>query len=205
LILAMGYEGVLVHSVKDNQWHWVGVGIYTHASLTKIDQVLSLLSDELWLALILIFLGAATLARRPKLTRFNWLLLIAAWLLWVMTFVAAAPGSGGSTEGYAKIVAGILMIPTVLLTLVVCVISVRAAMAIHSKLLLGAVGLAALMALLFLLPFFIWTQNGIPFYSAASIYSLALVAATMIAGRRYLRRFIDQPSSNASAPSATAS
>jgi hypothetical protein len=44
--------------------------------------------------------------------------------------------------------------------------------------------------LVFLLPFVLWTQGGIPRYSSALLYALALVAAALLAGNRYVRRFI---------------
>jgi len=51
------------------------------------------------------------------------------------------------------------------------------------------VAIAAIGSLLFLLPFLLWSQGSIPFYGTASLYAIALVAATLFAGSRYLQRF----------------
>jgi hypothetical protein len=50
-------------------------------------------------------------------------------------------------------------------------------------------GVSALTALLFLVPFVVWTQNGIPYYSAAILFAGLIVAAMCLAGHRYLRRY----------------
>ncbi len=51
------------------------------------------------------------------------------------------------------------------------------------------IGLSVLTALLFLLPFVLWSQNDILFYRTATICALVLVAVICFAGYRYLRRY----------------
>ncbi|GEM_PF-649528 len=54
-------------------------------------------------------------------------------------------------------------------------------------------GLSALTALLFLVPFVVWSQNGIPYYYTAAIYAVILTAMMCFVGRRYLRRYVVAP------------
>src|SRR3990172_5828876 len=53
IVAAMGHEGVLVRT-RDDTWHWVAVGEYSVPELNRADQVISLLSGEIWLSAALI-------------------------------------------------------------------------------------------------------------------------------------------------------
>ena len=64
----MGQEGVLVRT-PDGVWHWVAVGQYSVPTLSRVDQILSLLSGEIWLALALLGLIVGTIARRASRSR----------------------------------------------------------------------------------------------------------------------------------------
>ena len=55
------------------------------------------------------------------------------------------------------------------------------------------IGLGVLTALLFLVPFVVWTQDGIPYYSAAAVYAVILAGAMCFVGYRYLRRNVPAP------------
>ena len=41
-------------------------------------------------------------------------------------------------------------------------------------------------------PYVLWSQDAIPFYSTATLYALALVAASVFAGNRHVQHFILQ-------------
>jgi uncharacterized membrane protein YhaH (DUF805 family) len=57
----------------------------------------------------------------------------------------------------------------------------------------ATVGMSALAALLFLVPFLVWSQDGIPSYVAALAFALVLVGVTCLAGYHYLRRYDIKP------------
>ena len=50
------------------------------------------------------------------------------------------------------------------------------------------IGLSGVTALLFLVPFVVWTQDGIPYYDTAAVYAMVLVVAMCYVGYHYLRR-----------------
>ena len=64
----------------------------------------------------------------------------------------------------------------------------------NRRALLPTVLIAILAVVLYLLPYVVWSQGGIPFYTTAMLYALVLVAGTLIAGRLYLRRLRNEPS-----------
>ena len=48
-------------------------------------------------------------------------------------------------------------------------------------------------AILFMLPYILWSQGGIPFYMTVMSFALLLAGVALIAGRFYLRGFRNAP------------
>lgn len=88
LVVAMGYEGVLVRSPL-GAWTWVSVGQYTHVNMLDLSIILPLISDKLQLAVLI---GVTLLGSLPTLSRgMNaWLVAAAAFCSAVMSIAAAA-------------------------------------------------------------------------------------------------------------------
>ena len=110
-----------------------------------------------------------------------------AWFGWGFTVLALQPAKAAGYAGAVVIAAivavAILAVPVAMLQ--VGGVEVRAR---------RPLGLAAEVGmLLFLLPYLLWSQGAIPFYNTATLYALALVAATLFAGNRYLQRFTQAP------------
>ncbi len=183
VVAAMGFDGVLVRP-RDGQWRWINIGSYSHADLTRIDQIVSLLAYDLLLALALAFLSIGAWARALTHRRVNRIGQLLAWLFWIGASIATLPAfNGGETKG-------LIIYPIILALLLSLFVGLRGIDAIfvqNTKLLSRSVMAALLTAILFTLPFFVWTQNGIPFYDSALLYALVLTLATSVMMYRYLR------------------
>ncbi len=114
-----------------------------------------------------------------------------AWLGWIMAVVlfppAQASGYSSAIPVMATLAVALFAVPMMLGQLSVLIGSNRRA-------LMPTVLVAVLASVLYMLPYIVWSQGGIPFYGTAMLYALALVAGTLIAGRLYLRRFLNEPS-----------
>ena len=142
-------------------------------------------------------LGVAWLAHRPGLKdALPVAALTVAWIGWGSAPALATPAipSGGIPN------LTILYVPAVvILALVVSLWQGRSLYRQSRRVLMPVLIVALIGALLYCLPFALWTQGVIPHYSTATLYALALTAATLLAGFSYLRRHLDTATSPASA------
>jgi len=186
LIVAMGFDGMLVRTPV-GKWHRIAVGPYHWDELNSADRILAALSLwELWLGLILIGLTLGTLARRAPGTRVKRFALIAGWSLWAIAHIA-----------------WILVFYVVLLaSLVALLTGLAGAITVIRRLPRGRIwiGLAALIpALMFWIPYVLWTQGIVSTYTSAELYAVALVVITVFIEDRYLQRFLQAASTGGSA------
>ncbi len=198
LVAAMGYEGALVRT-PNGVWHWVAVGEYHVPDLTRVDNVVALLAGELLYALVLFALTLGTLARRvfianPRRARMRQTLRIVlvgiAWLGWIMAVVLFPPAKASGYLGKNSAVMAAMAVA--LFAVPMMLGQVNALIRSNRRALRPTVLVAILISALYLLPYVVWSQGGIPFYTTAALYALVLVAMTLIAGRLYLRRFLDE-------------
>jgi hypothetical protein len=187
LIVAAGHQGVLVRT-PDGIWRGSSVGRYAPIDLHQPENVIALLADELVYALVVFALSAATMTP-GKLSRKVRLLLMLGWLalggavFFKLSFFQGNYSQLGSQFSvYGAILAG-------LLAAIAAAIRLTALFKINPKAVWATLGLSALAAGLFLVPFIVWSQNGIPFYVSALLYAVVLVAVTCYAAQRYLRRY----------------
>jgi len=191
LVVAMGQEGVLVRTA-DGEWHWVTVGDYSAPELNRVDQVVSLLSGEMWLALALSGLAASSLAQfalvRRALKSKTWRMLsviplVIIWIGWLFIAIIMAPAATGgySVDEFAAVGLAVLAIPFGLG-------HAAGARRRYPGSLRPLLIVAVSVALLYLLPYVVWSQGGIPRYASATLYAVVLVAATLFTGHRYLQR-----------------
>ncbi len=191
LILATGFQGVMVRT-PDGEWHTIGVGPYQPIDLRQPDRVVSLLAGEGLLALVVFALAAATtapgvLSRKVKvLLVLGWLALIGTLSVRVIFLQGNYTTMGEQLSLYGTLIAGGI-------AALVAAIRLIAAFRLSPTAAGITIGLSALTALLFLVPFIVWTQNGIPRYNAALLFAGMIVAAMCFAGYRYLQRYAIVP------------
>jgi hypothetical protein len=194
IVAAMGHEGVLVRT-PDGVWHWVAVGEYHMPDLHQFENIVALLSGELLYALVLLALMLGTLTRRLTLVRkqaaLRTLPVGLAWLGWIMAVVFFPPAQA---SGYTGMIPVMAMIAVAVLTVPMMLGQLKGIIAGNRRLLLPTLLIAAVSVVLFVLPYMVWSQGGLPFYRTAMLYALVLVAVTLIAGRAYLARFLSRPS-----------
>jgi hypothetical protein len=192
LIIGVGYQGVLVRT-PDGTWQAIGVGQYQPIDLHQPDTVVSLLAGEILAALVVFVLTVATIAP-GKLSRKARLGLLLGWLAFsggvAIRVMFLQPGgysqTGNQFFAYGVVIAG-------LLAAVVAAIRLTAMFKLNPTAVWATLGVSALASLLFLVPFLVWSQNGIPSYISALTYAAVLVVVTCIVGQRYLRRYAITP------------
>jgi len=196
LIVAMGLEGVLVRSPL-GEWRWVSVGNFSVPQLNRFGQIITLLSGEIWLgagligliiALITLSLGLLGRARkRGSVDRLMAVITIFGWIGWVFTLLEFPPAMGGGIL-FAN-VAAYAVPTTVVLAAIVGVWYGSNLYRQNRRALMALLVIAVMGALLYLLPYVLWTQGAIPFYDTATLYAMALTVVTLIAGFFYMRRY----------------
>jgi hypothetical protein len=192
IVAAMGHEGVLVRT-PDGIWHWVAVDNYHMPDMHQVENIITILSGELLYALALVGLVSGTVARRPgpgparKLETLRLILVGLAWLGWIMAVVFFPPAPSGGY--YATIISVMAAMAVAVLAVPMMLGQIYGLLTNNRRMLLPTLGIANVSAVLFVLPYVVWSQGGLPFYNSAMLYALVLVAVTLIAGRRYLQRY----------------
>ncbi len=185
VIVAMRHEGVLVRD-KNGRWSWIAVGSYSRYEPRSLNDILYLISGELWFALPLAFLVVNSLARPARTTRRRlWDVLLGVdWVLWGFVLMGLQP---------AVINWGYLQFPVAAFMLVVAVLALLGGIAGAVQVFrwsprafvpIGATSVVA--ALLYFLPYLLWALGALPRYWLATLFAWALVAATLFAGYRSL-------------------
>ncbi|HSD84881.1 MAG TPA: hypothetical protein VLG46_13525 [Anaerolineae bacterium] len=118
--------------------------------------------------------------------------LAVSWVGWLATWFIAAPAMA---TGYLRgipvlgaIAAAIFGVPVALKLLV-------GVFRVNPKAARLTIGWGALTALLFMVPFIVWAQDGIPYYYTAVVYGMVLVAVMCFVGYRYLHQYVSAPAS----------
>jgi hypothetical protein len=192
LIVGVGYQGVLVRTPAGS-WQAIGVGEYRPVDLQRPETIVSLLAGEILAALVVFALAVGTIAwgkllRRPRLG------LLLGWLAFgggmVVRVMFLSPGgysqTGSQFFAYGTLIAGVIGV-------IVAATCLMAMFKRNPAAGWATVGMSALAALLFLVPFLVWSQDGIPSYVAALAFALVLVGVTCLAGYHYLRRYDIKP------------
>ena len=111
-----------------------------------------------------------------------------AWLGWIMAVMLFPPAK---TASYDSTISAMATFVVALFAVPMMLGQVNALIRSNRRALLPTVLVAVLAAVLYLVPYIVWSQGGIPFYTTAMLYALVLIAVTLIAGRLYLRRFLN--------------
>ncbi len=185
LVAAMGIEGALIRT-PDRRWEWVAVGPYRHVEMRRLDQLWLLLWGELWLAanvlLVAVFTVSAALVQRRRLEN---LAAAACWIL-LGILVLSGPAVNGFSYSLVPMVSLLILSSTL-----AAAVGVAATWRVYHQARRAAmiVAITALgTALLFFLPYLLWSQGSIPHYNTAALFAALLVAASLLAGRRHIRR-----------------
>lgn len=198
LVVTMGIEGVLVKTPAA-EWRWVDLGPYHHVEPSDLDFVKRLLKNEFLLGLLYAALAAKTIIRYPgsqtkqrgRVSQLVWLVLTGvAWWFWLgavfsLDFdpVQQPPSWNLDTVFYGVVSSGL-----VLLMFLLMLISRRRSSFRHTREALKRAGITAVTGwALFLLPYALWTQGDIPYYSNAITFAILLALATVAGGYYWIR------------------
>ncbi len=195
LIVAMGREGVLVRTAQ-GEWRWVTVGTYAVPEIHSLNQLLSLLDGEIWLAIVLLLLAMSTLilvarllGRRQARQRLMVVLLVITWSGWCIILLGFRPAiyTRGQWDPYPDLMA--LAIGVVaLLAGALALREIRLLWRENQRGVISTLIIAVIIMLIFLLPFVLWVQGVIPFYATASVAAPIVTIVGLITGCFYLRR-----------------
>lgn len=194
-VFAMGQTGVLVQEATSGAWRTAAVGTYRPVDVNALSDFLGLLMGEILLAVALALLGFDTLATR-LLGRGKglWIFALAvAWLIWatvVFLFPPALAYGYGTLITYgAMLVLGVILL---VLTVIALAGYLQQAGGNFKRVLGGPLLTAMISAILFLLPYTLWTIGALPRYVLAAIFGVALGLATIIAGAYRMRSSSDR-------------
>jgi hypothetical protein len=112
-------------------------------------------------------------------------LLIFAWSLWSIVAIVFPPALA-----YFR-TPSIVVLLTLLSALIAAPLGLYGALEIYRRFsrALVVIGVIAVSeAILFLLPYILWTQGTVPHWGTTTLFALFLVGATVFAGDRYLRQ-----------------
>lgn len=172
LIVAMGFEGALVRDTG-GKWSPVAVGDYHHEDLSA-DLISALLSGEIGLAVILVFLSFALLDKVASgFRRWDIVLAVTGWLLWGGG-VLIAPANIRIAGDYISRPMVIMCMLGSAISGVIGVVGGKIWKRRRSSILRGA-ALSLCGALLFLLPFLLWGQGTIERYQTAQIAAVVMM------------------------------
>jgi hypothetical protein len=184
LVVAIGFEGALV---RDGQGRWtpVAVGQYRREALSS-DQVISLVSGEMWLAGIALLLMLALLnVAAVGFRRLTLVLSVIGWALWGFGVLLSPAGFSGSdyVGGPMLTTATFLSAADGITMLITGEIWTRS---VSSLLRIGLVSLGG--ALLFFIPFLLWGQGAIPSYQTAQIAGVVMLIVLLASSFVLIRK-----------------
>ena len=183
-VFAMGQEGALVYT-PSGRWQWSQIGPFLHfEGAPNTDILMTLLSGELLLGLGAVLLVFILLVQKWLFVR-KWayavragLIALAffAWLGVVLVFPPAMSSSytlAGTELG--TLIAAVLLVPLA--------IESTLQLARHEPRVIPLLAAVSLLAgVLFFIPYLLWAYNGLPQYSTAQIFGLAMPTAVLIIG-----------------------
>jgi hypothetical protein len=178
LVLAMGWDGILVRT-PDSKWQWVTVGPYHLDNLNQPQNIIPFLSaNELWLAFFLIPLGLTTIIYTFGKVTCSAIGIVIAWFLWAVC-LWIPPDYRTYPLGQNFSLVAYIAYP--LIALIALPLAYGAIKKLRGKIALrNLLSWSAISALLFLLPFALWTQGTIGNYPTAVIFAVALAVTTLI-------------------------
>jgi hypothetical protein len=184
VILAMGHEGVAVHT-PDDEWHWVSVGEYRRVRLGTPSTILSLLSGEAVLSFYFGLLCFCTLALRVNWSWFRIGFLAVAWAMWGLLGILFPPSL---TTGYGSVFLSVGLMASAVLIVGLALFSAFRAFQRGPDVSIRLAIVAVVGMLLVFAPFVMWAKGSIPSHTAAVLFATFLGAIVLLAGDRWMKR-----------------
>jgi hypothetical protein len=181
VVFAMGPWGVLVRQAS-GEYTWA-VGSDGGPLGYNLAKAPELLVGEGLLAIGVFLLGLCTLGNRVSRTRARVVFLVIGWLVWGLAAFATPPAL---SYGYAIMVENVLLVAAAVVALPLTADTLFRVATVGPKSLPRIVVVSAGAALLFLLPYALWSINAIPSYYLAAAFGIALVAGALFGGTRWL-------------------
>jgi hypothetical protein len=178
-LFAMGHQGVLLLS-ESGDWKWVPIANYRRLDpFPTLDAFSLLLGGMLYLAAGLAFLIYDTLALRWAAGPLRPVLVGLGWLAWLLVGIFFPPAQA---TGYGMVASSVGVIAIFVLSLPLCIeqsfrLFQRARLAM-----LPMAGYGLLAGVLYLLPYLLWIFSTLPQLWWATLFSLLIAAAVLVAG-----------------------
>ncbi|NLG96553.1 MAG: hypothetical protein GX491_04250 [Chloroflexi bacterium] len=179
MLFAMGHQGVLVREAG-GEWVWSMTGVYRRMeTFPDIDAFAVLLGGMIPMASGLAFLVFSTAALRLTFHPVRLVLLVLAWLAWLIVNIFVPPATSTSYGLTVTLIgmaaAGVIIVP----------LAVEQGVRLTRRaphLLPRLIGLALAGGLLYLLPYVLWLYNAMPNFAWATAFGLLIGAAAAATG-----------------------
>lgn len=194
ILFAMSQDGILLLDPNDN-WHWVRVGDYQLANLEQFEVFNRVTFFERWQAGALAFLIITTTVaymRRFEI-HFRWALLPFSWLSWMIINFMMLNDSYEAVQLTSKLDGMIAISSFLALVFLAIPLSIAALWGIirnFRPIIKHLIITAPIPAVLYLLPFLLWSQGTIPPYATAFAFAMGLAFIGTFAASMYLRRVL---------------
>jgi hypothetical protein len=192
VLFAMSHFGVLVRE-PDGEYTWVTVDDYGLDNLLNFEKMTDAIFFELWLALATIFLivtSSAVYMRRPR-GKIKTVLIVISWIGYFG--ILGTLFTERMDDIYLTYFSLTALLSFFMLILFGIPLSIGATYDILANFRSVAIPIALAglgNGLLFIFPFFLWTQARIPSYSTAFAFSIFLTLMGLYATRVYLKRIL---------------
>jgi hypothetical protein len=189
LVLAMGWDGVLVYT-PDERWHWVQVDKYYLGELPPIPTARQIqtqrtlyddLTFEVWLAFTLGFLilttGAAYIHHAGRV-RYG--LLVIGWLGWLFLVSIISPLATvlyGIEENFSFILIALILLFFLAIPMILYTITQLARKQFQHVIPLILMSITS--GLIYLLPYTLWRSGTVPRYQTARLFALMLTVGAV--------------------------
>lgn len=190
MLFAMGHQGVLVQT-ESGDWVWSKVGEYAPLeSFPTPDAFWLLLNGMMAMAGALVLLVFCAQALRWAGGTVRLVILILAWIGWILVVAFFPPPQ---MSGYSSTISTLGTAGVFLLTIPLFVDQMIRLARRSPWVLLRLVGFGLLSGLLFLLPYFLWLFSTLPTLLWATVFSLGITAAMLLAAVVSVRRWQPPP------------
>ncbi len=206
LVVSMGYEGVLVKTPRE-AWQWTNVGPYQHVEAKDLNFAKRLLTHEVQVGLLYAALAVCTITRytgrqlkhRGRGSRIGWLVLTGgAWLFWLgAVFSLDFDPRQYPLEGLGTTLFELASGGFALLMILFMLISWRRSSFEQTRPALKRAAITTLVGFVFfLLPYVLWTQGDVPYYSSAITFAVMVASAITFGGYLWIKTMLSTRSNS---------
>lgn len=189
-VFAMGYDGLLVHVVEDDRWEWIGLGEYRRMESpapTSAREAADLLFGEIRISILFGLMAVTTILIAEPNRKIKSIAVVLPWAVFVVVW-AASPAL--NRVGYFYIPIIFIIFAGYIAALLHLLLFSRGQLRLST--LPWQVGILLVAAIVFVIPYVLWSYLLLPRYTYAQLLSLAAGLAVILIGRgtyvRSLRR-----------------